>query len=67
MFGYRYYLLSPHKIEDENLDTFNQIYDHWKFTFSELLGAAGGTLQPDDFFRNDYVSAIMLGSEVVVT
>ena len=65
MFGFRYYLLSPHLVHSEYATLFNTIYDAWKTSFTEVVEGAGGTLDPDDFFRNDIVTAITHNEEVV--
>lgn len=60
-------LLSPHFVEDSNIAEFNQVYAEWKKVFCEVLEAKGGTLDPDDFFRNDYILTINKGDELVAS
>ena len=65
MLGYKYYLLSPRLVEDKHIFQFNQLYKTWKNIFSEVVEGTGGQLDPDDFFRNDYISAITHKNEVI--
>ena len=65
MFGFRYYLLSPHLVRSDYTPIFNKVYEAWKISFTEVVESAGGTLDPDDFFRNDMVTAVTHNDEVV--
>lgn len=65
VFGFRYYLLSPHLVRSDYTPIFNKVYDAWKISFTEVVESAGGKLDPDDFFRNDLVTAVTHQGEVV--
>lgn len=65
MFGFQYYLLSPHFVHPEYVDVFNTVYNAWEKSFAEVVESAGGTLDPDDFFRNDLITAVLHDNEVV--
>ncbi|MBV2169401.1 MAG: hypothetical protein KUL82_11910 [Bdellovibrio sp.] len=65
MLGFKYYLFSPHFVADAHLDKFNQVYETWKISFTDVVESAGGKLDPDDFFRNDLIGAITYNNEVV--
>jgi hypothetical protein len=41
------------------------VYAAWRNSFTEVVESAGGKLDPDDFFRNDLVSAVLHNDEVV--
>lgn len=65
MFGFRYVLLSPHFVPESQIKTYNDIYASWRTIFDEVLEGMGGKLDRDDFFRFDYVGAILHGDKVV--
>lgn len=65
MFGFKFYLFSPHFVDEAFSNDFNNVYAVWKSSFREVVESAGGKLDPDDFFRNDLVGAIMFKNEVV--
>ncbi|XGC79688.1 hypothetical protein ACES2L_10145 [Bdellovibrio bacteriovorus] len=65
MFGFKLYLFSPHFVDEAFTDTFNKVYRAWKESFIEVVESAGGKLDPDDFFRNDVVAAILYKDDVV--
>jgi hypothetical protein len=57
--------LSPHLVDPKHANIFNSVYDAWRASFKEVVESAGGKLDPDDFFRNDLVSAVLHKNEVV--
>lgn len=59
------HLLNFHTPQIEQIVIMNSVYDSWKRVFTEVVQAVGGTLDPDDFFRSDYVLAVSSGSELV--
>lgn len=65
MFGFKYYLFTPSYVANQHTETFNKVYQTWKNSFTELLSASGAKVDPDDFFRNTYVGAVMRNEDVV--
>lgn len=64
--SFRLKILSPHMIADADVPLFNRIYSEWKKTFREVIESKGGKLDPDDFFRNDNVAAILNHKDDIV-
>lgn len=65
MLGFRYYILSPSHTDADNIDRLNSIYENWVQAFTPILEGGGGKLNPDDFFRHDFVGAVFHGKELV--
>lgn len=58
MDDFKLHLVSYHQPDKSQISLMNRIYENWKEVFAEVLQCAGGALDPDDFFRSDFVLAI---------
>lgn len=67
MFGFKYILMSPHFVPDEQVELFNKLFDCWDETFSKVLEDSGDKLDHDDFFRFDTIGMLMYNNEIVAT
>jgi hypothetical protein len=57
---YQFKILDPRRIgqNPEDVKFSNQLYQTWTQAFSKVVVEAGGTLDPDDYFRNDFALII---------
>ncbi len=65
MNDFKFHLFSPHYVPESRTKLFNDVYQIWKKTFAEVVESRGGKLDPDDFFRGDYIAAISKDDQVV--
>ncbi|MNJ94624.1 hypothetical protein D3C87_123260 [compost metagenome] len=65
MFGYKYTLVNPHQVPEEQIPLMNKVYDLWESCFRPLAEGAGEKFDPDDFFRVDCMGVLMHGENIV--
>lgn len=65
MFGYKYHLVNPHHVPENNISLMNNVYDLWESCFRPLAEGAGEKFDPDDFFRVDTMGVLTHGDKIV--
>lgn len=58
MSSYHVKIFDPKKITSHEKDISNQLFKSWDEVFSKVVEKAGGVLDPDDYFRNDFAVVI---------
>lgn len=64
---YQFRIFNPRKIQDnpQEVELSNQLYQTWAQVFSKVVISAGGKLDPDDYFRNDFALVLYDAEQVI--